>query len=194
MNRTTLIAAQDAHLDRLPLRRFALLVYQAVTNTLGPDPTSNITLTTGYNTLLLLILSLAITPLRCSRRASPGSSSSAACSASSRSSTPRCTWPPTLPSTSNFDCNVIQDRHHQAPLHHRRFRRVAAARAAGCNLDHLGHPQARRQALEPPAQAGLPRGHLRNHPLLVAGQARRLTPDDISPLILAVLLLARPGA
>ncbi len=42
----------------------ALLVYQAVTNTLGPDPTSTITLTTGYNALLLLILSLAITPLR----------------------------------------------------------------------------------------------------------------------------------
>ncbi|MGO9340706.1 MAG: sulfite oxidase heme-binding subunit YedZ [Terracidiphilus sp.] len=42
----------------------ALLVYQAVTNTLGPDPTANIELTTGYNTLLLLILSLAITPVR----------------------------------------------------------------------------------------------------------------------------------
>jgi sulfoxide reductase heme-binding subunit YedZ len=42
----------------------ALLVYEAVTNTLGPDPTANIELTTGYNTLLLLILSLAITPLR----------------------------------------------------------------------------------------------------------------------------------
>jgi sulfoxide reductase heme-binding subunit YedZ len=41
-----------------------LLVYQAVTNTLGPDPTANIELTTGYNTLLLLILSLAITPVR----------------------------------------------------------------------------------------------------------------------------------
>jgi methionine sulfoxide reductase heme-binding subunit len=43
---------------------FGLLVYGAVTNTLGADPTSNIELTTGYNTLLLLILSLAITPLR----------------------------------------------------------------------------------------------------------------------------------
>jgi methionine sulfoxide reductase heme-binding subunit len=43
---------------------FALLVYQGVTNTLGPDPTSNIALTTGYNALLLLILSLAVTPLR----------------------------------------------------------------------------------------------------------------------------------
>jgi methionine sulfoxide reductase heme-binding subunit len=41
-----------------------LLAYGAVTNTLGPDPTANIELTTGYNTLLLLILSLAITPLR----------------------------------------------------------------------------------------------------------------------------------
>jgi sulfoxide reductase heme-binding subunit YedZ len=41
-----------------------LLAYGAVTNTLGADPTSNIELTTGYNALLLLILSLAITPLR----------------------------------------------------------------------------------------------------------------------------------
>jgi sulfoxide reductase heme-binding subunit YedZ len=41
-----------------------LLVYGAITNTLGPDPTAKIELTTGYNTLLLLILSLAITPVR----------------------------------------------------------------------------------------------------------------------------------
>ena len=41
-----------------------LLIYGALTNTLGPDGTSKIALTTGYNTLLLLILSLAITPLR----------------------------------------------------------------------------------------------------------------------------------
>jgi methionine sulfoxide reductase heme-binding subunit len=41
-----------------------LLAYGAVTNTLGPDPSSKIALTTGYNTLLLLILSLAITPVR----------------------------------------------------------------------------------------------------------------------------------
>lgn len=46
------------------LAPFAMLVYEAITNTLGPDPTSNIALTTGYNTLLLLILSLAVTPLR----------------------------------------------------------------------------------------------------------------------------------
>ena len=46
------------------LAPFALLVYQAVTNTLGPDPTSTIALTTGYNALLMLILSLAVTPLR----------------------------------------------------------------------------------------------------------------------------------
>ncbi len=41
-----------------------MLVYEAVTNNLGPDPTSKIALTTGYNALLLLILSLAVTPLR----------------------------------------------------------------------------------------------------------------------------------
>jgi sulfoxide reductase heme-binding subunit YedZ len=40
------------------------LVYQAFANTLGPDPTAKFALTTGYDTLLLLILSLAITPLR----------------------------------------------------------------------------------------------------------------------------------
>ena len=32
--------------------------------TLGPDPTSKLALTTGYNALLMLILSLAITPVR----------------------------------------------------------------------------------------------------------------------------------
>jgi sulfoxide reductase heme-binding subunit YedZ len=42
----------------------ALLVYGAVTNTLGADPTANITFTTGYTTLLLLTLSLAVTPVR----------------------------------------------------------------------------------------------------------------------------------
>jgi methionine sulfoxide reductase heme-binding subunit len=41
-----------------------LLAYGAVTNTLGPDPTANIELTTGYDTLLLVILSLAVTPVR----------------------------------------------------------------------------------------------------------------------------------
>jgi methionine sulfoxide reductase heme-binding subunit len=46
------------------LSPFALLVYEAITNSLGPDPSSKIQLTTGYNALLLLILSLAVTPLR----------------------------------------------------------------------------------------------------------------------------------
>ena len=46
------------------LSPLALLVYQAVTNTLGPDPSANIQLTTGYNALLLLIVALAVTPLR----------------------------------------------------------------------------------------------------------------------------------
>jgi sulfoxide reductase heme-binding subunit YedZ len=42
----------------------ALLTYEAVTNTLGPDPTANIELTTGYTALLLIIISLAVTPVR----------------------------------------------------------------------------------------------------------------------------------
>jgi sulfoxide reductase heme-binding subunit YedZ len=42
----------------------ALLVHGAVTNNLGADPTAKITFTTGYTTLLLLILSLAVTPVR----------------------------------------------------------------------------------------------------------------------------------
>jgi methionine sulfoxide reductase heme-binding subunit len=63
MNRTTLILLKTLTWIAC-LGPAALLTYQAVTNTLGPDPTANIELTTGYNTLLLLILSLAITPLR----------------------------------------------------------------------------------------------------------------------------------
>ena len=63
MNRSTLITLKT--LTWLAcLSPFALLVYQAITNTLGPDPTSTIALTTGYNALLMLILSLAVTPLR----------------------------------------------------------------------------------------------------------------------------------
>jgi sulfoxide reductase heme-binding subunit YedZ len=63
MNRTPLIALKTVTWIAC-LWPMALLVYGAVTNTLGPDPTSKLALTTGYNTLLLLILSLAITPVR----------------------------------------------------------------------------------------------------------------------------------
>src|SRR3569833_876128 len=63
MNRKTLITLKTLTWIGC-LGPFAQLVYQAVTNTLGPDPTSTIALTTGYNALLLLILSLGVTPLR----------------------------------------------------------------------------------------------------------------------------------
>jgi sulfoxide reductase heme-binding subunit YedZ len=43
---------------------FALLVYGAVTNTLGADPTAHIALTTGYTTLMLLTITLAVSPVR----------------------------------------------------------------------------------------------------------------------------------
>jgi sulfoxide reductase heme-binding subunit YedZ len=63
MKRSTLIVLKTMTWAAC-LGPMALLVYGAATNTLGPDPTSKLALTTGYNTLLLLILSLAITPLR----------------------------------------------------------------------------------------------------------------------------------
>ncbi len=42
----------------------AMLTHEAVTNSLGPDPTSYLSLTTGSDALLLLLLSLTISPLR----------------------------------------------------------------------------------------------------------------------------------
>ena len=46
------------------LSPFLWLVWCAVTNTLGPDPTKTITFTTGTATLEILLISLAITPVR----------------------------------------------------------------------------------------------------------------------------------
>jgi sulfoxide reductase heme-binding subunit YedZ len=43
---------------------FVILVVEAVNNTLGPDPDAHIALTTGYTTLMLLTITLAITPVR----------------------------------------------------------------------------------------------------------------------------------
>jgi sulfoxide reductase heme-binding subunit YedZ len=63
MKRSTLIALKT--LTWLAcLWELALLAYGAATNSLGPDPASKIALKTGYTTLLLLTISLAITPLR----------------------------------------------------------------------------------------------------------------------------------
>ena len=42
----------------------AILVFGAATNNLGPDPTGRIEFSTGNTTLNLLVISLAITPLR----------------------------------------------------------------------------------------------------------------------------------
>jgi sulfoxide reductase heme-binding subunit YedZ len=63
MNRTTLIVLKSLTWIAC-LAPAGMLTYEAITNTLGPDPTANIELTTGYDTLLLLIISLAVTPLR----------------------------------------------------------------------------------------------------------------------------------
>lgn len=42
----------------------ARLTWGAVTNDLGPDPTAHIAFTTGYTTLMLITIGLAITPVR----------------------------------------------------------------------------------------------------------------------------------
>jgi sulfoxide reductase heme-binding subunit YedZ len=63
MNRTTIVILKSLTWVAC-LWPLALLVYGATTNTLGADPTAKITFTTGYTTLLLLILSLAVTPVR----------------------------------------------------------------------------------------------------------------------------------
>jgi sulfoxide reductase heme-binding subunit YedZ len=42
----------------------AILIYGAVTNNLGPDPTGRIEFATGNTALNLLVISLAVTPLR----------------------------------------------------------------------------------------------------------------------------------
>ena len=110
------------------------------------------------------------------RRASAGSSNSAACLASSRSSMPRCTCSRMSRSTpasilTCFKTDITRRRFIIAGV-----RRLAAAAAARGHIHHLGHPQTRRQKLEPSAQARLSRSHLRHHPLLVAGEARRLKP------------------
>lgn len=46
------------------LAPFLWLAWCAVTNTLGPDPTKTITFTTGSATLYILLISLAVTPVR----------------------------------------------------------------------------------------------------------------------------------
>lgn len=43
---------------------FIRLAFGAVTNNLGPDPTAQVTFTTGYTTLMLLTITLAVTPVR----------------------------------------------------------------------------------------------------------------------------------
>lgn len=63
MKRSTLISLKTLTWVAC-LWEFALLVYGAATNTLGPDPSATIALKTGYLTLLLLTISLAITPVR----------------------------------------------------------------------------------------------------------------------------------
>jgi sulfoxide reductase heme-binding subunit YedZ len=63
MNRSTLILLKTLTWIAC-LWPLALLVYGAVTNHLGADPTAKITFATGSTTLNLLTITLAVTPIR----------------------------------------------------------------------------------------------------------------------------------
>jgi methionine sulfoxide reductase heme-binding subunit len=63
MNRSTLILLKTLTWIAclIPVGR---LVWGALRNDLGPDPTATITFSTGYTTLMLLTITLAVTPVR----------------------------------------------------------------------------------------------------------------------------------
>jgi sulfoxide reductase heme-binding subunit YedZ len=63
MNKRTIVALKVA-VWLVCLSPLALLVYHGFTNNLGPDPTATVTHATGFATLRLLVISLAVTPLR----------------------------------------------------------------------------------------------------------------------------------
>jgi methionine sulfoxide reductase heme-binding subunit len=63
MNRRTIIILKVA-VWLVCLMPLALLVYHGLQNNLGPDPTATVTHATGFATLRLLVISLAVTPLR----------------------------------------------------------------------------------------------------------------------------------
>jgi methionine sulfoxide reductase heme-binding subunit len=63
MNRTTIILLKTLTWIAC-LIPAARLTWGAVTNNLGPDPTARLAFTTGYTTLMLITIGLAITPVR----------------------------------------------------------------------------------------------------------------------------------
>jgi sulfoxide reductase heme-binding subunit YedZ len=63
MNKRTIVALKVG-VWLACLAPLALLVYRGFTSNLGPDPTATVTHATGFATLRLLVISLAITPLR----------------------------------------------------------------------------------------------------------------------------------
>jgi sulfoxide reductase heme-binding subunit YedZ len=63
MNKRAIVALKVA-VWLVCLAPLGLLIYRGFTNNLGPDPTATVTHATGFTTLRLLVISLAITPLR----------------------------------------------------------------------------------------------------------------------------------
>jgi methionine sulfoxide reductase heme-binding subunit len=63
MNKRAILALKVA-VWLVCLTPLALLIFRGFTNNLGPDPTATVTHATGFATLRLLVISLAVTPLR----------------------------------------------------------------------------------------------------------------------------------
>jgi sulfoxide reductase heme-binding subunit YedZ len=63
MNKRTIIILKVA-VWLVCLAPLALLVYHGLQSNLGPDPTATVTHATGFATLRLLVISLAVTPVR----------------------------------------------------------------------------------------------------------------------------------
>ena len=176
MNRTTFILFKTLAWIAC-LAPFCWLVWGAVTNNLGPDPTAAIAFSTGLTTLRLLTITLAITPLR-----RLGASLIPPLAAQFNwlikfrrlfglfaffyASLHMLTY---VALYSGFSLAAME-----SDIAKRRFItmgscRLSAACAACGHIHHMDHPQARRQKLEPAAQAHLCRRHLRSGSLLVAG-------------------------
>ena len=170
---------------------FALLVYGAVTNTLGPDPTANIALTTGYNDAAAA---------DCFAGDYAGAEACAAAELADQIPAAAgavcfllCYGPhaDVCGAVRRIRCEHDDHRHCQAAVHHHRRGGVAAAAAAGGDVDNwairkLGGKNWNRlhKLVYVAAICG-------DRSLLVAGEAGVLSPLRLT-VVLGLLLLARP--
>ena len=137
----------------------AWLIVHLIQNNLGPDPTAAVTFFTGRGTLRLLVISLAITPVR--KLITPLSPSFNSIIRFRRMLGLYAFFYACLHLLTYIwlyaDFSLVRHdrRHHQTPLHHCWTDRLGAHASTGAHLHHVVDPQAWRQELEPPAPACL---------------------------------------